>query len=37
MKITNANLTFKANKMSTMQARYVDKKLSEAKNVEKNQ
>ena len=34
MKITNANLTFKANKMSTMQARYVDKKLSEAKNVD---
>lgn len=34
MKITNASLSFKANKMSTMQARYVDKKLSEAKNVD---
>ena len=34
MKITNAITSFKANKMSTMQANYVDKKLKEAKNVD---
>lgn len=34
MKVTNAITSFKANKMSTMQANYVDKKLKEAKNVD---
>ncbi len=34
MKVTNAITSFKANKMSTMQARYVDRKLKEAKNVD---
>lgn len=34
MKITNAITTFKANKMPTTQAKYVDKKLKEAKNVD---
>ena len=34
MKVTNAITSFKANKMSTMQANYVDKKLKEAKQVD---
>ena len=34
MKIINSSLAFSANKMSTMQANYVDKKLKEAKNVD---
>ena len=36
MKITNAITSFKANKMSTMQANYVDKKLKEAKIIRRN-
>lgn len=34
MKVTNSNIVFRANKMSTMQAKYVDRKLKEAKNVD---
>ncbi|MBR3605058.1 MAG: hypothetical protein IKL52_03415 [Candidatus Gastranaerophilales bacterium] len=34
MKIANSNLHFRANKMSTMQARYVDNQLKKARNVD---
>lgn len=34
MQVNNINISFKANKMSTMQANYVDKKLREAKHVD---
>lgn len=34
MKLTNCHTNFKANKMSTMQARYVDKTLKNAQNVD---